>query len=40
MEVLAALPEWLGWFAAGAVGAIALAAIANIIETALDLEAH
>lgn len=39
MEVLAALPEWLGWVAAGAAGAIALGAIANIIETTLDLEA-
>ena len=40
MEVLAALPEWLVWLAAGAAGAIALATLARIIDTALELEAR
>ena len=38
MDVLAALPEWLVWCAAGAAGALALAALAGIISAALDLE--
>lgn len=39
MELLAGMPEWLVWCAAGAVGAIALAALANILEAALELDA-
>lgn len=39
MELLAAVPEWLVWCAAGAAGAVALAALANVLEAALDLEA-
>ena len=39
MELLAALPEWLVWCAAGAAGAFALAAVARILQAALDLDA-
>ena len=39
MELLAAVPDWLVWCAAGAAGAVALAALARIIAAALDLEA-
>jgi hypothetical protein len=40
MHLLAFLPEGLMWCAAGAVGAVALTALARVIEDALDLEAH
>ncbi|HVZ46187.1 MAG TPA: hypothetical protein VHA82_20435 [Ramlibacter sp.] len=40
MDVLALLPEGLAWCAAGAAGALALAALARMIENALDLEAR
>jgi len=39
MDLLAAMPEWLVWCAAGAAGAIALAALANILDAALELDA-
>lgn len=39
MELLAALPEWLVWCAAGAAGALALAAVARILQVALDVDA-
>ena len=39
MEILAGIPEWLVWCAAGAVGAFALAALANILDAALELDA-
>ena len=39
MELLAAMPEWLVWCAAGAAGAIALATLANILDAALELDA-
>ncbi|HWP13686.1 MAG TPA: hypothetical protein VNN06_17830 [Ramlibacter sp.] len=39
MELLAAMPEWLVWCAAGGAGAIALAALASILDAALDLDA-
>jgi hypothetical protein len=39
MELLAAVPEWLVWCAAGGAGALALAALASILGAALDLEA-
>jgi hypothetical protein len=35
---IAALPEWLVWFAAGAIGAFALAALARILLAAFDLD--
>ena len=38
MDLLAAFPEWLVWCAAGAAGALALAALAGVIEAAIDLE--
>jgi len=40
MDLIAALPEWLTWCAAGFAGAVALATVARILERALDLEAH
>jgi hypothetical protein len=40
MDLFAAVPDWLVWCAAGGAGALALAAIVNLIETALDLEAR
>jgi hypothetical protein len=40
MDLLAALPEWLVWCVAGAVAAVALKALARMIEAALDLEAR
>jgi hypothetical protein len=39
MDLFAGMPEWLVWCAAGAAGAIALAAIANILEATFDLDA-
>ena len=39
MELFAGMPEWWAWVAAGAVGAIALAALANILAAAFDLDA-
>ena len=39
MEMLAGMPEWLVWCAAGAAGAFALKVVVNVIEAALDLEA-
>lgn len=38
MEMLAALPEWLVWCAAGGAGALALAALARMLAAAIDLE--
>ena len=38
MDLLAALPEWLVWCAAGGAGALALAALARILGAAIDLE--
>lgn len=40
MDYLAGLPEWLVWCAAGIAGAIALAALANMLEAALELDAN
>ena len=39
MELLAAMPEWLAWCAAAAAGVIALAALAGILDAALELDA-
>ena len=39
MDLLAAMPEWLVWCAAGVAGAIGLAALANILDAALELDA-
>lgn len=38
MELIAAVPEWLVWCAAGGAGAFALSVLASTIEAALDLE--
>jgi hypothetical protein len=37
MDLIAALPEWLVWAAAGAIGAVALATVARIVQACLDL---
>lgn len=39
MDLFAGLPEWLVWCAAGAAGIFALAAVAGILEAALELDA-
>ena len=39
MELLAGMPEWLVWCAAGGAGVIALATLANILDAALELDA-
>jgi hypothetical protein len=39
MELLAAMPEWLVWCAAGGAGVLALATLANILDAALELDA-
>lgn len=39
MEMLTVVPEWLVWCAAGAAGVLALAALANILDAALELDA-
>jgi len=38
MELLAPLPDWLVWCAAGGVAAIALRVVVNMLEAAFDLE--
>jgi hypothetical protein len=38
MDLIAALPEWLVWAAAGAIGAFALAALARVLQACLDLD--
>jgi len=38
MEIAPVVPDWLTWLAAGGVGALALAAVARILEAMLDLE--
>jgi hypothetical protein len=40
MDFLAGMPEWLVWCAAGGAGAIALAALASMLEAALELDAN
>ena len=37
--MIAGLPEWLVWCAAGAAGAVALTTIARLLEAAFDLDA-
>lgn len=39
MDWFARMPEWLVWSAAGIAGAIALAALASILDAALELDA-
>lgn len=38
MEWFAAMPDWLVWCAAGFAGALALAALANILDAAFELD--
>jgi hypothetical protein len=40
MDWIAQMPEWWDWCAAGIVGAVALAALASMLEAALDLDAN
>ncbi len=40
MDFFAGWPEWLVWCAAGVAGAVALAALANMLEAALELDAN
>lgn len=40
MELIAAWPEWIVWFAAGAIGAFALATFARMLLAAFDLDAR
>jgi hypothetical protein len=39
MDWFARMPEWLVWSAAGIAGVIALAALARVLNAALDLDA-
>jgi len=39
MDLLAGLPEWLVWCAAGGAGALAMATVARILQAAFDLDA-
>jgi len=39
MDLFAGIPEWLVWCAVGMAGAIALAAIANVLEATFELDA-
>ena len=39
MELLAGMPEWLVWCAAGGAGALALATLAKFLDAALELDA-
>jgi hypothetical protein len=39
MELIAGMPEWLVWCAAGGAGVGALASLANILDAAFELDA-
>lgn len=39
MDLAGAWPEWFVWFAAGAIGAFAVATLARMVIEALDLDA-
>lgn len=39
MELLAGMPEWLVWCAAGGAGVLALATLAKFLDAALELDA-
>jgi hypothetical protein len=39
VDLFAAMPAWLAWCAAGLAGAVALTAVANILEAAFELDA-
>jgi hypothetical protein len=38
LDLINALPDWLVWAAAGAIGAFALAAVARALLTCLDMD--
>ncbi len=38
MDLFAAMPDWLAWCLVGGAGALALAAVARMLDSALDLE--
>ena len=40
MEIVTVVPDWLTWFAAACVGAMALAALVRGLEAVLDLDPH
>lgn len=40
MHWIAQMPDWLDWCAAGIAGAIALIAVASMLEAAFDLDAN
>ncbi len=37
MDLLAGMPDWLVWCAAGAAGFVALAALASMLDAVLEL---
>lgn len=39
MDMLAAYPDWMVWFAAGLAGAFALTALASVLDALFDLDA-
>ena len=39
MELFAGLPDWSVWLTLCAVGVLAMATIANVLQAALDLDA-
>ena len=38
MEIAPAIPGWLTWIAAGAMGVVAVAALARTLEAVFDLD--
>jgi hypothetical protein len=38
MEIEPVVPAWLTWIAAGVIGALAIAALARMLEAVLDLD--
>jgi hypothetical protein len=40
MDLIAALPEWLVWAAAGGIGAIALTALARVLQACMELDGN
>jgi hypothetical protein len=38
MDLIATLPDWLVWAAAGAIGAIALGTVARVLQACMELD--
>ena len=38
MEIVPAVPEWMTWIAAGGMGALALGALARMLEAVFELD--